>query len=131
MSDTNMKLKKFFEEENMREIEKQKELSMQEMLQKLQESVMVVKKFRQAMKNSLKAIQRTYTYEQFLREFINSSQLTDTAEKLNCKLILPIGSRILTMQSNADSTLKASVKLVYAKDFAEFIKNERRKDEKC
>ena len=115
----------------MREIEKQKELSMQEMLQKLQESVMVVKKFRQAMKNSLKAIQRTYTYEQFLREFINSSQLTDTAEKLNCKLILPIGSRILTMQSNADSTLKASVKLVYAKDFAEFIKNERRKDEKC
>lgn len=126
-----MKLKKFFEEENMREIEKQKELSMQEMLQKLQESVMVVKKFRQAMKNSLKAIQRTYTYEQFLREFINSSQLTDTAEKLNCKLILPIGSRILTMQSNADSTLKASVKLVYAKDFAEFIKNERRKDEKC
>lgn len=122
---------RFFERSHMKEIEEQKEMTYEEMLQNLQESIRVVKKFRQAMKNSLKAIQRTYTYEQFLSEFINSSELTDTADKLNCKLILPIGSRILTMQSNADSTLKASVKLVYAKDFAEFIKNERRKDEKC
>lgn len=107
----------------MQEIENQ--MTIDDLLKKLNESVKIVKKFRVAIKNSLEAIKRTYSYEDFCHEFINSSKLSDIAEKFNCKLILPIGSRNLTMQSNIDSSVKATVKLLYSNELINYIKEKK------
>lgn len=104
----------------MREIEY--DYSPEEMLQKIESAIKITKQFKNAMKQSLLKIKHDFDYLSFMKAYFNNSKFDDIAKKLNCSLIFKIGKKTVTLKSNIDSNVRASIKLLSENEYFEYLK---------
>lgn len=104
-------------------IEIEYEQTLDEVLNKIDDSMRINKIYRNAMKKSLLAIKRAYSAEEFIHSQIETNVYETVCDKLKCTLNFDLETKILTLQSKLDPEFRVSVKLLSGDRYFEYLKN--------
>lgn len=101
-----------------------------EKMQQFDNAILLVKEYKKMMRDLLAWIQKNYSRDFFFHEyFTRNDTITKSLARLNLTLKFKIGSPIITIVSNSDSTLKTSIKLLEGDAYAKLWS--RKGDIKC
>ena len=104
------------------------EQTFDEIMNQINGSILVVKKYKSAMKNSLLAIKRCYASEDFIDEVNDNNLFYSIAEQLKCDLLYNYKTKMLKLQSKLDKDFYVSVKLVSRKDYFNYLEKIQKKE---